>query len=722
VEGTILGTLPYMAPEQLEGKDTDGRTDIFAFGAILYEMATGKRAFEGKSQASLIAAILAAEPKPITTLQPLTPPALERLVQTCLAKDPEDRWQNVHDMMRELEWISDAKTAPEELTTPRRLGRERVAWVVTTAALALALLASLPSTIAYLRQVPLETRPMKFSILPPEKTSLGSFAISPDGRWLAFTAATGGKDQLWVRPLDGLTAQVLPGTEGASLPFWSPDSRSIAFFAGVKLKKIEVTGGPVQTVCETTGARSGGTWNRDGVIVFGTSAFGLHQASATGSSARLIMPQTPQEAYISPYFLPNGYHFLEYIRSVRKETRGIYVASLDGTVKQRLLGVDSSAVYAPSLSGDKQVGYLLFLREGALLAQSFDTRQMKLISEPFSIAEQVRRDPDVMYEARGTFSVSDNGVLVYDSSVNRSSKQLVWVDRQGKQIRSLGAVGAYTQPSFSPDEKRVVVDRFDDQTGSYHLRLYNLEGGGSSQFTFSQALDQFPVWSPDGRRIIWASNREGRFDIYWKAASGTGQDELLLKSSNANVRLPTSCSLDGRFLIYYEIDPTKTKRDIWVLPLSGDQKPFPFLQTEASEAAGQLSPDERWMAYTSDQSGPFEIYVRSFPSGGGQRLVSTNGGIGPYWRGDGKELFYYAPDGKLMAVEVKSGPRGDSQEESFEAGPPHPLFEFRSGSVVPNRPYAVTADGQRFLLNKIVDDSGGAPLTVVINWQAGLKR
>jgi eukaryotic-like serine/threonine-protein kinase len=721
-EGMIVGTLPYMAPEQLEGKETDARTDIFAFGAILYEMATGKRAFEGKSQASLIAAILGSEPKPLRTLQPLAPLALERVVQTCLAKDPEERWQNTRDIMRQLEWIAEAKAQPEETLPQRRLTRERLAWSAASLLL-IALLTSLPFTIAHLRKAPpMEARPMRFSILPPEKANLGSFAVSPDGRWLAFTAATGGKDQLWVRALDGLMSQALPGTEGASYPFWSPDSRSIAFFAGVKLKKMEVTGGPVQTVCEVTGPRSGGTWNRGGTIVFATGGFGLHQASATGGSSTLIMALTAQELYSSPFFLPDGYHFVEYIWSPRKETRGIYVASLDGTVKQRLLGIDSSAVYAPSLSGDRQLGYLLFLREGALLAQPFDTRQMKLTGEPLPIAEQVGRYAGYWNEVRGNFSVSDNGLLVYDSSVNRRSKQLVWVDRQGKLIRSLGPVGVYIQPCLSPDEKRAVVDRFDDQTGSYDLGMYDVGGGGASQFTFHPASDMFPLWSHDGRRIIWRSNREGPNDFYWKAASGTGQDELLLKSSNTNPKVPTSWSLDGRFLIYYEIAP-KTKRDVWVLPLSGDRKPFPFLQTEASEAAGQLSPDGRWMAYTSDESGgPFEIYVRSFPSGGSQKLVSTNGGTGPCWRRDGKELFYYAPDGKLMAVEVKSGPGGGRQEASFEAGPPHALFEFRSGGIVPVCPYTVTTDGQRFLLNTLVDESGGAPLTVVVNWQAELKR
>jgi eukaryotic-like serine/threonine-protein kinase len=723
VEGTILGTLPYMAPEQLEGKETDARTDIFAFGAILYEMATGKRAFEGKSQASLIAAILAAEPKPLRTLQPLTPTALERLVQTCLAKDPEERWQNAHDMMRELEWIAEAKLHPEEAAPPRRSGRERMLWVVTTLLL-VALMASLPFTIAYLRQAPVETPPMRFPILLPEKANLGSFAVSPDGRWLAFTAATGGNDQLWVRGLDAFTAQTLPGTEGARYPFWSPDSRSIGFFAGGKLKKIEFSGGPVQTLWDA-GAAWGGTWNRDGVIVFSTISFGLFRVAATGGSATLMTPldRARLEAdYHSPSFLPDGRHFLYYTRSGRKETRGIYLGSLDSAVKQRLLGADSNAVYAPSLSAGRQAGYLLFMREGALLAQPFDTQQLQLTGEPLPVApERVGRDP---HSTRGNFSVSENGILVYDPSVNRQSKQLIWVDRQGKPIGSLGMGGSNTGPKLSPDEKRVVLDRFDNQMDTQNLWLYDVAGGGASRFTFAAAYDIQPLWSPDGSRIVWASIREGIYDLYQKAASGAGQEEPLLKSSNW--KFPNDWSRDGRFIVYYQIDP-KTKRDLWVLPLSGDQKPFPFLQTGTNEVGGQLSPDGRWMAYASDESGGYEVYVQSFPSAGGQRQVSTKGGAGPRWRRDGKELFYCAPDGKLMAVEVKSGlpagGHGDGEGATFETGVPHALFEFRSGNLTSFlAPYTVTADGRRFLLNTIVDESGGAPLTVRVNWQAGLKQ
>ena len=730
-EGTITGTLQYMAPEQLEGKEADARTDIFAFGAILYEMATGKRAFEGKSQASLVAAIFAEEPKPLRTLQPMAPRALEQVAQTCLAKDPEERWQNAHDVMRELQWIAEAKGQPEETIQEGLQHRERLLWVAASAILLIGLLALLPFALGHLGQAPAETRLMKFSILPPEKASLGSFAVSPDGRWLAFTAGTAGQDRLWVRPLDALTPQALPGTEGASYPFWSPDSRLIGFFARGTLKKIGVTGGPVKTLWDA-GLGVGGAWNRDGVIVFAAIGYGLFRVSDKGGELALItaVDRAMLEVdYHSPSFLPDGRHFLYYVISGRKETRGIYLGSLDGAVKQQLLSFESNAVYAPSLSPGRQAGYVFFLQEGALLAQPFDAQQLKLTGEPFFVAERVGTDPNL---ARGNFSVSDNAVLVYDSVVSRQRKELVSVDRGGKPIRPLGVAGGWAGPWLSPDEKRVVIDPLDRQTDTPDLWLYDLAGGGPSRFTFHRAYDIFPVWSPDGSRIVWSSNREGgQYDLYEKAASGAAQDELLLKSSNW--KFPTDWSLDGHFLIYYQIDP-KTKRDIWVLPLTGDRKPFKFLQTEANEAGAQLSPNGRWMAYTSDQSGSFEIYVRSFPSGGGQKLVSTRGGFGPHWRRDGKELFYYAPDGNLMAVEVKDGVPGiisagtqgglsDRQGASFEAGVPRPLFEFRSGSFAPTiGPFTVTADGQRFLLNRIVDESGGAPLTVLVNWTAGLQH
>jgi Tol biopolymer transport system component len=349
------------------------------------------------------------------------------------------------------------------------------------------------------------------------------------------------------------------------------------------------------------------------------------------------------------------------------------------------------------------------MRDGALLAQPFDARQLKLTGEPIPVAEHVGQDSTF---SQGNFSASHNGVLVYDGSVDRASKQLVWVDREGKQIRSLGKIGGWSQPGLSPDEKRVAVD-LDQPGGTREVWLYDVAGGTGSRFTFDPADNTTPIWSPDGTQIVWGSNRNVTYDIYQKAANGAGRDEMLYSSNN--VKVATDWSRDGHYIIFYELSP-KTKRDIWVLPMTGDRKPWPFLQTDANEVGGKLSPDARWLAYASDESGRYEIYVQSFPAGGGKRQISTNGGTGPRWRGDGKELYYQAPDGALMAVDVNAG-------NTFDNGTPHKLFEFRTGNgLLTVAPYAPSADGQKFLLNMLVDESGGAPLTVVINWTAALRK
>ena len=705
--GTVMGTMGYMSPEQLKGQAADHVSDIFSFGAILYEMLSGKRAFRGDSMAETMSAILREDPPDLSETNKTISPALERVVHHCLEKNPAERFHSARDLAFALESVSDLSgsgsaqaTASAPLSATRN--HERLVWITLTVVLLLAAAGAL--FVTYFRKPAADTRVFKLSISLPEHTSSGSLAVSPDGRWLAFAAATGGKNQLWIRQLDALTAQPLPGTEGAEYPFWSPDSRVLGFFAGGKLKKIPSSSGPVQTLCDV-GTGQGGTWNRDGVIVFGAVAFGLYRVSATGGEATQLRTydRAHQESvYHSPFFLPDGRHFLYYIQSGRKDTRGIYLGSLDDDVKQRVLDADQNAVYAPS-------GYLLFVREGTLLAQPFDAKELRLSGEAIPVAERVGSNPNF---SRGNFSVSDNGVLVYDSSLNRQGKQLVWVDRGGKPLGSLGAAGS-TIIWLSPDEKRVGIDRFDSQTGTYDLWIQDFAGDPASRFTFDPADDIYPVWSPDGGRIVWASNREGVHDLYQKAASGAGQDELLLKSDYR--KFPTDWSRDGRFIVYYEINP-KTKRDIWILPVDRSQKPFPFLQTEANEAGAQLSPDGRWIAYASDESGSYEVYVRSFPDARARWQVSTKGGVGPHWRRDGKELFYYSADGKLMSAEVKSG-------TSFEAGAPVALFEFRSGNGVPFiAPFTAAADGQRFLLNTLVDESGGSPLTIVLNWTAGLKQ
>jgi Tol biopolymer transport system component len=722
--GVVIGTVFYMSPEQTRGERADYRADIFAFGAILYELVTGQRAFQGKSSVEVMHAILKEEPPELSETSRQIPPQLERIVRRCLEKNPEQRFQSTSDLGFALEALSApsgsriqtgvAFGAVTESTGKARLfGNVWLVWIVGAAFI----LGMLGFAWAYFtRQPPADARVMKFSILPPENTSFDHLAVSPNGRHLAFTAATGGKVQLWLRALEATEAKALAGTEGATYPFWSPDSRWIGFFADGKLKKVEVSGGLAQTLCDA-GVGTGAAWSRDGVILFSAlGGAGVSRVSATGGEVTSVMrPDLKRQEtdYSEPCFLPDGRHFLFSKFSGQKEVRGVYLGSLDGAMNQRLLGDDSNAVYAASDTGE---GYLLFGREEALMAQPFDVQQLRLTGEPFSIAGPVGKVlGNSISSRRRNFSVSDNGVLVFDPLPNRQRSQLIWMDRGGRKTGSLDGIDNVSMLRLSPDDKRFMVTRLDFQKGNSDLWLSDVTGGNATPFTFDPANDQYPVWSPDGSRIAWSSNREGLYHLYEKAASGSGQDALLLKSDY--FKFPTDWSRDGRFIIYRQIDP-KTKNDVWVLPvgpLSGDQKPFAFLQTEANETAAVLSPDGQWMAYTSDESGRYEVYVQSFPAGGGQRQVSAGGGIGPQWRGDGKELFYHAPDGKLMAAAVKGG-------ASFEAGAPVTLFEFRASGNLITPYYSVTSDGQRFLLSTIVETKAAAPLTVVVNWAAELKK
>ncbi|MEK6322704.1 MAG: protein kinase [Acidobacteriota bacterium] len=722
--GVVIGTVFYMSPEQTRGERADYRADIFAFGAILYELVTGQRAFQGKSAVEVMHAILKEEPPELSETSRQIPPQLERIVRRCLEKNPEHRFQSTSDLGFALEALSAPSgsrvetgvglgAVTESTGKARLFGNVWLVWIVGAAFI----LGMLGFAWAYFtRQPPAEARVMKFSILPPENTSFDHVAVSPDGRWLALTAAMGGKVQLWVRALDDTEAKALPGTEGAILPFWSPDSRWIGFFATGKLKKIEVSGGLAQTLCDA-GVGTGGTWSRDGVILFSAlGGGGVSRVSAAGGEVTSVMKpdlERQETEYFHPCFLPDGRHFLYFSLSGQKETRGVYLGSLDGGVNQRLLGDDSNAVYAAS---DRGGGYLLFGREEALMAQPFDADARQLTGEPFPVARQVGIIfGNSISSRRRNFSVSDNGVLVFDPLRDRQRSQLIWVDRGGRKIDSLDGMDNVGLLRLSPDDKRIIVTRLDFQTGNMDLWLSAVTGGNATRFTFDPALDHFPVWSPDGSRIVWSSNREGPFHLYEKAASGSGQDALLLKSDY--YKFASDWSRDGRFIIYRVADP-KTKYDVWVFPagpLSGDQKPFPFLQTEANESTPMLSPDGQWMAYTADESGRYEVYVQSFPGGGGKRQVSSGGGIGTHWRGDGRELYYHAPDGKLMAVAVKGG-------ASFEAGAPVALFEFRAGGNLITPYYSVTSDGQKFLLSTIVETKAAAPLTVVVNWAAEVKK
>ncbi|HEV8367882.1 MAG TPA: protein kinase [Pyrinomonadaceae bacterium] len=706
--GKVMGTVGYMSPEQLKGRQVDHRSDIFSFGAILYEMLSGRRAFHGESAAETMSAILREDPPDLSETNQRISPALERLVHRCLEKNPEERFHSASDLAFALEALSgsaptSAQTAVVSAITARKLTRRELIFA-SVAVLAIAALVVVLA-FSYLRRTPTEARPVRLLINPPEKTGFGPFAISPDGLRLAFvTTDESGKTILWVRPLDSITAQPLPGTEEATLPFWSPDSRFIGFFAGGKLKKVEVSGGTVQTLCNAVVPR-GGTWNRDGVILFApTPNEPIFQVSAAGGAPTPLTkldPSHQESSHRWPYFLPDGRHFL-YAINGGPQSQGIYVRSLDAKENRRLLDTPNSVVaYAAP-------GFLLFRRESTLMAQAFDADKLQLSGESFPVAEQVGYD---VASFQTFFSVSETGILVY-SGGSYGNSQLIWVDRAGKEIGSLGGPGNFIRPWLSPDGKRVAVDGVDPQ-GNRDIWLLDLATGQPTRFTFDPATELFSVWSPDGTRIIFSSDKEGPRQIYQKPATGAGKQELLVKSDDN--KFPSDWSADGRFILYTVNDP-KTKLDIWVLPLFGDQKPFPFLQTEANERNAKFSPDGRWIGYTSDESGINQIYVQTFPASGGKWQVSTNGAYFLAWRRDGTELFYVAIDRKMMTVNVKA------EGANFKSGQPTPLFDMHVPSFnAAVTQFAVAPDGQRFLVSNTVGGLNTGPITVVLNWTADLK-
>ncbi|HEX4946668.1 MAG TPA: protein kinase [Blastocatellia bacterium] len=711
--GTVLGTVAYMSPEQVRGEAVDHRSDIFSFGLILFEMLTGKRAFQRATMAETMTAILKDEAPELSEINAKVSPQLENLVQHCLEKNPELRLQSAHDLGFVFEELAIPNlvvaTQPEVMEAsntalvPKVSGWRDYRWAGLVAAALL--LGSFGITWAYLlrKSENAATRMIKLDITPPANASFESFALSPDGHWFAFTAITGGKVQLWLRALNATEAKVLPGTEGALYPFWSPDSQWIAFFSSGKLKKLQVLGGPAQILCDARNP-TGGTWNRDGMILFSMISEGIRSVSATGGVATALTSpnRSGQEtAHLSPTFLPDGKHFLYTVMSWKKEKRGIYLGLLDSQLKVRLLEEYSSVLYAPP-------GFLLFRRDAALLAQPFDADKLQLRGEAFQVAERVGHNP--FFLQRLNVSVSNNGVLVLEPHVNRLTKQLHWLDRSGKLLHSFSDWYGSTRPALSPDEKRFVADRRDPVTSTYDLWMADVSGANASRFTFDIGDARYPIWSSSGSRIIWTSTREDGFRLFQKAANGAGKEEPMSDFK----AIATDWSRDERFIFFNYGYPKPG--EIWVQPLAEGQQPFLFIQAEGGQTEARLSPDGHWLAYVSDESDRLEIYVQRFPTGGNKKQVSTNGGAGPYWRRDGKELFYYASDGKLMAVPVVSG-------DSCEMGTAVPLFEFRSGSNAPaTTSYTVTGDGQRFLVNAVVDAEPRAPLTVVLNWTVEAKK
>ncbi|MGI8783533.1 MAG: protein kinase domain-containing protein [Acidobacteriota bacterium] len=702
--GVILGTAAYMSPEQARGKTLDKRTDIWSFGCVLYETLTGKRAFTGETVTDMVAAILHFDPD-WKALPENTPAAIHTLLHRCLQKDRSQRLRDIGDARIEIEEALKSPAHPLSLSPassqPRK--RERLAWAALCAML---LLAAAAFAYLYWQRAPIESQIISLQVPAPENVIYsGSAGISPDGRLLLFRASAEGKTSLWIRPLDSFSARPLLGTENAAFSFWSPDSRSIGFFAGSKLLKVAVSGGPPQPLCDAS--IFGGAWNQEGVILFQDLRGGLSRVAASGGEPVPVttLDKARQEgAHRWPVFLPDGRHFL-YVSLASGGAKDLYVGSLDSKQTKRLMGLDSFALYAPP-------GYLLFLRGGNLFAQGFDAEKLQVTGDPLAVAEQVEHTSS----GYGTFSVSHNGILLYRGGGTRRRNRLVWFDRGGKEVSTVGVPGTYSDVSLSPDEKRVAIFRLGD-AGEGDIWVTDLLRQIPSRFTFQQGRDYCAIWHPDGSRIAFSSNRAGPFDLYQKISSGAGNDEVLLRSDVP--KFTQDWSRDGRFILYCVSDP-KTLLDLWAMPLFGDRKPFPFLQSEFVESQGQFSPDGRWIAYMSDETGKPEVYVQPFPASGGKWPVSSEGGAQPRWRRDGKELFYIASDGKLMAVEVKSGP-------VFQAGVPRFLFDSSifvpgGGATAVNFRYAVGANGQRFLVNTVNDRAGGGSLSVVVNWQEKLKR
>jgi len=705
--GTVLGTFQYMAPEQLEGKEADVRSDIFAFGAVLYEMATGKKAFEGKSQASLIAAILEHDPPSISSTQPLVPPALDRVVRTCLGKDPEDRWQTAHDLKAELRWIAEVGSqagVPAPIVA-RRKSRERLAWI----GLGVATLVAVLFAAGYFRRAPRPSPPIRASLLFPEKMFLGELAASPDGRRVAFTAAKpGGEPGLWVRSLDAAAGQPVPDAEEAYFPFWSPDSRFVAFFAEGKLKKVDLSGGPVLAICDAERG-VGGTWNRDGTIVFAPKpTAALYRVSSSGGQPVALTKldaSRHETAHRYPEFLPDGRHFLYMAANLAgppdDPANAIRIGSLDGKVDRPLVRTLSNASYAS--------GKLLYVRDGTLLAQPLDTGRLETKGEPVPVVPRVGSST---WQSHSLFSASE-GLLVYASAFAAPS-QLVWLDRNGKPIRSLGDPGLYQTPRLSPDGRKVAVCVLDLTGNISEIWVYDTSTGVGSKFAFGSWSNNFPVWSPAGDRIIFGSDRKAkgvRWDLWTRALDGSSE-EVFLESPDQ--RFPQDWSRDGRFISFSTIRAQgKRNVQLWILNTAGERRVFPFATEALFQAGGRFSPDGRWIAYDSNESGKFEVYVRPFPGPGGRWQVSTAGGGGPRWRRDGKELFYLALDNKIMAIPV-------SADSTFHAGSPVALFAVHPSSIGPV--YDVSADGQRFLVNSASADQGSPPLSLVVHWPALLEK
>ena len=705
--GVVLGTVGYMSPEQVRGAETDQRSDIFSFGLILYEMLAGRRAFERASSAETMAAIVNDAPPELTEANPNLPPSLERIVLRCLEKVPARRFQTASDLGFALEALLTPSGAHlKEETTLRQLP---VRWLWGAAVL-LAMLVMLAGWLTFRRTATRAAVPLKLALTLPTEAQFGHIALSPDGQWLALVATVGNSSQLWTLALATGETKAVPGVQGARLPFWSPDSRWIGFFADGQVKKVDRNGGLPITLCDFSNVGElGGTWGQQGVILLSDlGEYNLSKVADTGGAVTPVLPpqtRRPGVVYRYPSFLPDGEHFICTVNIDDKTASGIYLGKLDGSLMQKLLNDDSNAMFATDAAG---AGYLLFARQNVLMAQAFDARKRQLEDHPFPVAEQVATFRSSITRR---FSASNNGLLIVDPALNRQRRQGLWVNRTGQPL-ALKPVENPRLMRLSPDGQRVVVSRRTAEAGSSDLWLVDAAQGNDLRLTSDPSNEGQSVWSPDASRIIWATQRNRVYQLYEKNLQHPEQETLLLE--NKFNKIPTDWSRDGRYLIYRQSEPN-TKFDLWALPLFGARQPLPLLRTAAQENGGVLSPDGQWLAYHSDESGQPEIYLQRFPDGSGKQRISTVSGVWPQWRGDGQELYYHAANARLMAVPVTGGTQ-------LRVGKPVPLFAFPEAISSEVPVYTVARDGRRFLLMAAVDSPVNTPLNVLVNWTASLRQ
>jgi len=702
VEGTIVGTFQYMAPEQVQGREADARSDLFALGAVLYEMITGRRAFAGKSQISVMSAILEKEPEPVSSVQPMASPALDHVIQRALAKDPNDRWHTARDFIQELKWSAESaqltSAAVPAAATARRV-REAFSWLVASTLLVILI----AGAIWWWHSKP-SVETMYFPA--PLPFPAADIAIAPNGHTIALVGyqESARKNMLWIYELGSHGARSLPGTEGASYPFWSADGRSLAFFADAQLKKLEVSGGPVQTICDAPSGR-GGTWNKEGVIVLAPeTTAGLFRVPASGGTPTRISDfdkSRGEGSFRWPVFLPDGKHFLYLAANFtgQKGANAIFVGSLDSNEKRFVVEATSNAAYAPP-------GYLLFYRDRTLLAQPFDLKRFALVGEATVILPEIQYLPQVK---RAIFAVSDQGLLVAQSGGEAALSQLSWFDRKGNAVGAVGKPEVYGNVFLAPDGKSVATDKTDMASLNIDVWTQELQRDGSKRLTFDPAIDAVPIWSPDAIQLVFASNRQTYFGLYVKNSDGANDEKVIVQGEVGN--FPSDWSRDGKYILYCR------GPDLWFVTYP-ELKSSLFLKAPSVFRNGQFSPDGKWVAYASNETGKWEIYVTSFPDARGRWQISSGGGEQPRWRGDGKELFYLSLDGKMMAAPVTTGAH-------FDAGTSVTLFQ-----TTPRQPvlvydlfvYDVSRDGQRFLINTQVKQAESVPMSVVLNWPAKLNK